>query len=48
MAKVVSEGYEGVSKQKIASSWIDSNAAEIYNAYRKIMFKFEAYYLEGK
>ncbi len=48
MAKVVSEGYEGVSKHKIASSWIDSNAAEIYNAYRKIMFEFEAYYFEGK
>lgn len=45
MAKIVSEGYEGVSKQKIAASWIDNNAAEIYKAYRKIMFEFEACYL---
>lgn len=45
LSKIISEGYESSEKQKVACDWIDDNAAEIYQAYRKIMFEFEKKYL---
>ena len=44
----IAAGYDSPEKQQETSNWIADNAAEIYRAYRKLMFTFEERFLSGE
>jgi hypothetical protein len=48
MADRIAGGYDSQEKQQETSDWIAENAAEIYRAYRKLMFTFEERFLSGE
>lgn len=45
IGEIMQSGYEDDDNKRIVAKWIDDHTAEIYLAYRKLMFDFELKYL---